>query len=58
MMNILAQLWRRLLSPLRRERYEREMEEETLPSLDADRAELVVRMAAEEVSHSNYRRLD
>jgi hypothetical protein len=28
MMNILLQLWRRLLSPLRRGRYEREMEEE------------------------------
>jgi putative ABC transport system permease protein len=28
MMNILSQLWRRLLSPLRRGRYEREMEEE------------------------------
>jgi hypothetical protein len=28
MMNILAPLWRRLLSPLRGERYEREMEKE------------------------------
>jgi hypothetical protein len=29
-----------------------------LPSRDVDRAELVIKMAAEETRHDNYRRLD
>jgi hypothetical protein len=59
MMNILLQIWRRLLSPLRRGRYEREMEEEIRFHLEMQIDQnLSLEMVAEEARDGNYPRLD
>jgi putative ABC transport system permease protein len=56
MMNILLQLWRRLLSPLRRGRYEREMEEEMRFHLAMQvEQNLASGMAAEEARYAARR---
>ena len=55
-MNIISQIWRRLLSLLRRERYEREMEEEMRFHLEMQREQnLDAGMAAEEAHYAARR---
>jgi hypothetical protein len=59
MMNSLLQIWRRLLSLMRRGRYEREMEEEMRFHLEMQIDQnLSLEMAAEEARDGNYPRLD